>query len=182
MSTQNGRKVKDQDLETLNRLLIQGKTEEIETLLNKCKLDINKPMFGSEYFALRYAVEKGHVSTVKMLIDRGADPNLGTPGSYWPHVQVPPLFYAAENGYVEICELLVAAGANPYHEVQGRKAKTITRNNACYPVLRKAEEDFKPKLDAERAEAKAKAKADAQAAKEKAAEEAAKEAAAAAAS
>jgi len=118
---------------------------------------INKPMYGSEYFLIRYAVEKSHTECVKELLEFGADPNVGVDNDYWHYIQPPPLWIAAENGAVEVVDLLIKYGANPFHMINGRKAKTVAKGKEATALCRAAEERIK----AEREEAKAKAKAEA---------------------
>jgi len=133
---------------------------DVETLKNcLAKIDVtrvNKPMYGSEYFLIRYAVEKDHTECVKELLDFGADPNVTIDNDYWHFVQPPPLWIAAENGCAEVCDLLIKAGANPFHMINGRKAKTVAKGKEATALCRAAEERIK----AEREEAKQKAKAE----------------------
>jgi beta-lactamase regulating signal transducer with metallopeptidase domain len=51
------------------------------------------------------AARKGRLDAVRLLLDRGADPNL------WPRLKT-PLINAAEQGHVEIVSLLLDRGAN----------------------------------------------------------------------
>ncbi|MDX2032171.1 MAG: ankyrin repeat domain-containing protein [Blastocatellia bacterium] len=64
---------------------------------------------------LRNAAERGHIEIVRLLLERGADPNL-------PEEGIAPrghaLYAAAANGHYEIAELLLASGAYPNPEVE----------------------------------------------------------------
>jgi ankyrin repeat protein len=65
--------------------------------------------------ALRNAAAKGHIEIVRLLLDRGADPNLR-------EEEIAPnghaLYAAAYNGHYEIAQLLLEHGAYPNPEVE----------------------------------------------------------------
>ena len=133
----------------MDELITKGQVDELAKLLDsKKEIDINKPMYGSEYFALRYAVEREQIEVLKLLLSRGADANVGSPDNYWPNVQPPPLMSAAEMGNVEITKLLIDHGANPFHEMTGRKAKTRAKGKECTDLCRAAEAAWKAKAPA----------------------------------
>src|SRR5262245_4291652 len=60
---------------------------------------------GGTYSPLTGAAHKGRLAAVRLLLDRGADPDL------WPRLKT-PLIYAADAGHVEIVSLLLDRGAN----------------------------------------------------------------------
>jgi ankyrin repeat protein len=64
---------------------------------------------------LRNAAAKGHVEIVKLLLERGADPNLPEEGIA-PHGHA--LYAAVYNGHYEIARLLLENGAFPNPEVE----------------------------------------------------------------
>jgi ankyrin repeat protein len=64
---------------------------------------------------LRNAAAKGHIEIVRLLLERGADPNLPEEGIA-PHGHA--LYSAVANGHYEIAELLLERGANPNAAVE----------------------------------------------------------------
>jgi ankyrin repeat protein len=64
---------------------------------------------------LRNAAARGHIEIVKLLLDRGADPNLPEEGIA-PHGH--GLYSAVYNGHYEIAKLLLDRGAYPSPEVE----------------------------------------------------------------
>lgn len=70
-----------------------------------CHLDINaKNKFG--HTALYTSVQKGNKNAVKLLLDKGADSNIGDPNN------MSPLMVAVSNGSVEILVALIEAGSD----------------------------------------------------------------------
>jgi uncharacterized protein len=61
------------------------------------------------------AAAKGHIEIVRLLLERGADPNLPEEGMA-PHGRA--LYSAVYNGHVEIARLLLEHGASPNPEVE----------------------------------------------------------------
>lgn len=64
---------------------------------------------------LKNAAAQGHIEIVKLLLERGADPNLPEEGIA-PHGHA--LYSAVTNGQYEIAKLLLEHGANPNPEVE----------------------------------------------------------------
>jgi RNA polymerase sigma factor (sigma-70 family) len=64
---------------------------------------------------LKNAAAKGHIEIVKLLLERGADPNLPEEGIA-PHGHA--LYAAVSNGHFEIAKLLLEHGAYPNPEVE----------------------------------------------------------------
>ena len=75
---------------------------------------------------LKNAAARGHIEIVKLLLDRGADPNL-------PEEGIAPrghaLYSAVYNGHYEIARLLLAHGAYPNPEVEGS-----AESQSCDPI------------------------------------------------
>jgi ankyrin repeat protein len=83
--------------------------------------------YGSYYIGcgapIKNAAARGHLDIVRLLLERGADPNL-------PEEGIAPrghaLYSAAANGHIEIVELLLEHGAHPNVEVES-SADTLSR-------------------------------------------------------
>lgn len=80
---------------------------EIANLLLKNGADINTPCKLGRT-ALHFAVEQGHCSMVRSLIEAGADVSISDTGSYRGHT---PLLYAVQ-GHEEIVAILISARAD----------------------------------------------------------------------
>jgi ankyrin repeat protein len=65
--------------------------------------EVNQPGWS----AILYAAMEGHVDTVKLLLDKGANPDSRAPS------QLTPLMIASRNGHIEVVRLLLAAKADP---------------------------------------------------------------------
>ena len=114
----------------------RGNLKEVERQL-ALGVNANSRHFFTQDTPLIEAAYNGHVETVKLLIDRGADVNLKGEAWYGPlhaaamggHVEVvklllgngadvnifhhdKPLHYAAKNGHIEVAEMLLARGAD----------------------------------------------------------------------
>jgi len=82
---------------------------------------------------LKNAAARGHVEIVKLLLERGADPNL-------PEEHIAPhghaLYSAAANGHYEIAKLLLEHGAYPNPEVES-SADALSRaiSNSDQPMV-----------------------------------------------
>lgn len=82
---------------------------------------------------LKNAAARGHIEIVKLLLERGADPNLPEEGIA-PHGHA--LYSAAANGHYEIAKLLLEHGAYPNPEVES-SADALSRaiSNSDQPMI-----------------------------------------------
>jgi ankyrin repeat protein len=82
---------------------------------------------------LKNAAARGHIEIVKLLLERGADPNLREEGIA-PHGHA--LYSAAANGHYEIARLLLERGAYPNPEVES-SADALSRalSNSDQPMI-----------------------------------------------
>jgi ankyrin repeat protein len=82
----------------------KGDAAAVKAFLDK-GTDVNaKTQYGAT--ALSYSCDKGHVEVVKLLLERGADPNVKD-----TFYGATPMSWAAPKGFVEIVKLLIEKGA-----------------------------------------------------------------------
>lgn len=101
----------------LRKVATQGDLAKVRALLDQ-GTDVNaKSEYGAT--ALSFASDKGHTEVVKLLLERGADPNVED--TFYGST---PLVWAVYNGRVEVVKLLVAAGA----KTTGAVGMAVSRN------------------------------------------------------
>ncbi|MBL9166340.1 MAG: ankyrin repeat domain-containing protein [Verrucomicrobiales bacterium] len=105
-----------------------GNWHRVEELLNRDPSAVNRVSeYGSYYIGcgapIKNAAANGHLEVVKLLLERGADPNL-------PEEGIAPdghaLYSAAAKGHHQIVQLLLEHGAHPNVEVES-SADTLSR-------------------------------------------------------
>ncbi len=115
-----------------------GDLERVRTLLDQDPTLANRLSEYASYYIgsgtpLRNAAARGHIEVVRLLLERGADPNLPEPG-------IAPrgyaLYSAVANGHVEIVKLLLAHGAYPNPPVES-SADALSRaiSNSDQPMI-----------------------------------------------
>jgi ankyrin repeat protein len=105
-----------------------GDIGQVQELLEADPSLANRPSDYVSYYAcsgtpIRNAAAGGHLNIVKLLLERGADPNLPEEGIA---TRGHALYSAATNGYFEVAKLLLEHGAYPNVEVES-SADTLSR-------------------------------------------------------
>jgi ankyrin repeat protein len=105
-----------------------GNLARVRELLDQDPSLVNKVSEYRSYYIgcgapIKNAAARGHLDIVKILLERGADPNLPEEGIA---PQGHALYAAAANGHHEIVKLLLAHGAHPNVEVES-SADTLSR-------------------------------------------------------
>lgn len=115
-----------------------GDRERVQELLDEDPSRANRLSdYGGYYVGagapLKNAAARGHLEVVKLLLDRGADPNLPEEGIA-PHGQA--LYSAVANRHYEVAQLLLERGAYANPEVES-SADALSRaiNNADQPMI-----------------------------------------------
>ncbi len=88
----------------LHRAVEAGQEDQVEELL-KQDIDVNERAEAG-WTALLYASAQGYPRIVRLLLDAGANPNVGNVN------RITPLMYGARYGNIEVCKLLLEHGAN----------------------------------------------------------------------
>ncbi|MGH9863269.1 MAG: ankyrin repeat domain-containing protein [Candidatus Acidiferrales bacterium] len=88
--------------------------------------------FGEHTTALCHAAENGHLEVVKILLQKGADPNGGEEGVRWGQQ---PLVAAVENGHIEVVRALLEGGADVNARKWGDTALQIARQKGNAEII-----------------------------------------------
>ncbi|KAF4954943.1 hypothetical protein FSARC_11972 [Fusarium sarcochroum] len=97
---------------SLHVAAVQGYTEVIRTILEERKVEIDRPS-DRNFTAMYLAVVFGHPNAATLLLDKGADPNMGISSTDTGDTQWTPLVVVADDGFEECAKLLLDRGANP---------------------------------------------------------------------
>ena len=89
----------------LQRVVEAGQEDKVEELL-KQDIDVNERAEAG-WTALLYASAQGYPRIARLLLDAGANPDMGNLQG------ITPLMYGARYGNIEVCRLLLEFGANP---------------------------------------------------------------------
>jgi hypothetical protein len=82
-----------------------GNEERVKELLLKKDIDVNEQTEGG-WTALLYAAAQGYPRILRLLLDAGANPDIGN------LLGMTPLIYGARYGNLEVCSVLLEYGAN----------------------------------------------------------------------
>lgn len=117
------------DVPSVRRLLEKDPSlARARELLDKDPALVNHVSDYSSYYVgcgapIKNAAARGHLEVVRLLLERGADPNLPEEGIA---PQGHALYSAAANGHYEVVQLLLEHGAHPNAEVES-SADTLSR-------------------------------------------------------
>ena len=103
----------------LQRAVEAGQEDKVEELLKQEDIDVNERAEAG-WTALLYAAAQGYPRIAQLLLDAGANPDMGNVHG------ITPLIYGARYGNIEICRLLLEYGANPdLQDVYGMTALMV---------------------------------------------------------
>ena len=89
----------------LQRDVEAGQEERVKELLLKPDMDVNEQAEGG-WTALLYASAQGYPRIMRLLLDAGANPDMGN------LLGITPLIYGARYGNLDVCSILLEYGAN----------------------------------------------------------------------
>jgi ankyrin repeat protein len=92
-----------------------GNAERVRALLDLDPSLVNQSSEDGSGTPLAHAAGRGHLEVVRLLLERGADPNVPEEGNA-PHGRA--LYAAVYNRHVDVARLLLEHGANPNQEVE----------------------------------------------------------------
>ncbi|KAF4345847.1 ankyrin 1 [Fusarium beomiforme] len=96
----------------LHKAALEGHAETVKAILEESQINIDY-VSDSKFTALYLSVIGGNHTTVKLLLEKGADPNMGIPDIYTGDDQWTPLVAATDDGFKKCIRLLLDNGANP---------------------------------------------------------------------
>jgi hypothetical protein len=107
-----------------------GLTDIVQMILGSEKdIEINALGGRAHSTALHVATYRNHIDVAKILLDKGADPNLRN------DMDEAPLYWAAVNGNQEMQELLVKYGSTDLKGVWGRQAEGVNAQDRMDEML-----------------------------------------------
>jgi ankyrin repeat protein len=92
-----------------------GNAERVRALLDLDPSLVNQSSEDGSGTPLAHAAGRGHLEVVRLLLERGADPNVPEEGNA-PHGRA--LYASVYNRHVDVARLLLEHGANPNQEVE----------------------------------------------------------------
>ena len=103
----------------LHRAVEHGQEQQVRDILQQKNLDVNERAEAG-WTALLMAAAQGYPQIMRLLLDAGANPDMGNVHG------ITPLMYGARYKNIEVCKLLLESGANPdLKDISGQTALMI---------------------------------------------------------
>jgi ankyrin repeat protein len=117
-------------MDLLDAIRCDGDLERVKLLIDKGNTDVNYEDWTGKT-ALFWAINYGHISICRLLLDLGADVN------YLTKNESTPLMYAVYDAQIEIIKLLLSRGANVHiKNSYGHTALDFAFKNYDFNVVR----------------------------------------------